>query len=88
MADSGGKDSFSVVKEFLARIGDRAPERTEIEEVSGALKDIYARLLRVRAVAPSVDLSERMWAMMAQAGLRPVPVRMTPLIRRLAAGLL
>lgn len=88
MADDSGKDSFNTVKEFLARIGGRTPERGEIEEISEALRDIYARLLRVRAVAPSVDLSERMWALMAQAGLRPVPVRMTPLIRRLAAGLL
>ena len=65
----GGKDSFDVVKSFLARVGERTPELHEVVEISGALEDIHNRLMRVRSVAPSVDLSERMWALMNLAGV-------------------
>ncbi len=75
MAGEGGKDSFEVVKEFLAALGDRRPQRDEVQAIAGALADIYQRLLRVRSIAPSVDVSERMWELMTLVGLKAKPVR-------------
>jgi hypothetical protein len=75
MAGEGGKDSFEVVKEFLAGLGDRRPQRDEVQTIAVALADIYQRLMRVRSIAPSVDLSDRMWELMALAGLKAKPVR-------------
>jgi hypothetical protein len=75
METEGGKDSFEVVKEFLIGLGERKPERAEVARISGALKDIYERLMRVRAVAPSVDLSDRMWGLMEMVGLKARPAR-------------
>ena len=40
-----------------------------------SLADIYQRLMRVRSIAPSVDVSERMWELMALVGLKAKPVR-------------
>ncbi len=73
--ETAGKDSFEVVKEFLSGLGERKPERDEVLRIAGALKDIYERLMRVRAVAPSVDLSDRMWGLMEMAGLKARPAR-------------
>ena len=75
MAGEGGKDSFEVVKEFLAGLGDRRPQRDEVQTIAVALADIYQRLMRVRSIAPSVDLSDRMWELMSMAGLKAKPVR-------------
>ena len=75
MAGEGGKDSFEVVKEFLAGLGDRRPQRDEVQTIAVALADIYQRLMRVRSIAPSVDLSDRMWELMAMVGLKAKPVR-------------
>ncbi|HYF00105.1 MAG TPA: hypothetical protein VEJ18_14390 [Planctomycetota bacterium] len=75
MAVQGGKDSFEVVKEFLARVGDRRPGRDEVAEIAPALLDIYQRLMRVRVVAPTVDLSERLWSLMEIVGIKAKPVR-------------
>jgi len=75
MVGEGGKDSFEVVKEFLAGLGDRRPQRDEVQTIAVALADIYQRLMRVRSIAPSVDLSDRMWELMAMAGLKAKPVR-------------
>jgi hypothetical protein len=75
MAGEGGKDSFEVVKEFLAGLGDRRPQRDEVQTIAVALADIYQRLMRVRSIAPSVDLSDRLWELMALAGLKAKPVR-------------
>jgi len=77
METEGGKDSFEAVKDFLLALGDRKPAREEVQAIAGALRDIYGRLLRVRAVAPTVDLSARMWELMELAGLRAKPVRPT-----------
>ena len=71
----GGKDSFEVVKEFIMGLGDRRPERTEVEQIATALADIYQRLMRVRTIAPSVDVSDRMWELMGMVGLKAKPVR-------------
>ena len=71
----GGKDSFEVVKEFIMGLGDRRPERHEVEAIATALADIYQRLMRVRTIAPSVDVSDRMWELMGMVGLKAKPVR-------------
>lgn len=78
MVGEGGKDSFEVVKEFLAGLGDRRPEREEVQGIASALADIYQRLMRVRSIAPSVDVSERMWELMGMIGLKAKPVRSAP----------
>ena len=75
MAGEGGKDSFEVVKEFLAGLGDRQPRREEVQTIAVALADIYQRLMRVRSIAPSVDVSERMWDLMSMVGVKAKPVR-------------
>lgn len=75
MAGEGGKDSFEVVKEFLMGLGDRRPQRAEVEAIATSLADIYQRLMRVRSIAPTVDVSERMWELMAMVGLKAKPVR-------------
>lgn len=75
MAGEGEKDSFEVVKEFLSGLGDRRPQRDEVQAIATALADIYQRLMRVRSIAPSVDVSERMWELMSMVGLKAKPVR-------------
>ena len=65
-----GKDSFEVVKEFLTALGDRPARRDEVQAIAPALREIFERLMRVRKVAPTVDLSDRMWDLMAMAGIR------------------
>jgi hypothetical protein len=70
-----GKDSFEVVRDFLVTLGERRPDREEVKAIAWALGDIYQRLLRVRQVAPSVDLSDRMWGLMEMAGIRARPAR-------------
>ena len=71
----GGRDSFEVIKEFLTRVGNRKPDRDEIHEISEALRDVYGRLMKVRTISPTVDLSDRMWVLMELAGMRKRPVR-------------
>ena len=71
----GGKDSFEVVKEFIMGLGDRRPQRDEVQQIATALADIYQRLMRVRSIAPSVDVSDRMWELMGMVGLKAKPVR-------------
>ncbi len=71
----GGKDSFEVVRDFLIGLGESRPGRRAVAEIEPALRDIHERLMRVRAVAPSVDLSERMWELMEMVGIRAKPSR-------------
>lgn len=71
------RDSFEVVKEFVAALGERRPEREELQAIAWALKDIFDRLMNVRKVAPTVDLSDRMWSLMETVGIRPKPIRAT-----------
>ena len=82
----GAIDSFEVVKQFLRQLGGRTAQASEVREISWALGDIYRRLMNVRRVAPTVDLSERMWSLMATIGISPRPVRKMYFPR--AAGLL
>lgn len=65
-----GRDSFEVVKEFLTALGDRPARRDEVQAIAPALREIFERLMRVRAVAPTVDLSDRMWTLMEMVGIR------------------
>ncbi len=85
--NEGGTDSFEVVKGFLASLGDRRPERADALKVVFALKDIHERLMRVRTIAPTVDLSERMWELMSLAGLKAKPVRPASTFRSAATFL-
>jgi hypothetical protein len=68
-----GKDSFEVVKEFLDVLDGRVPQREEAQAIAGALNDIYQRLMRVRSVAPAVDVSKRMWDLMELVGIKEKP---------------
>ncbi len=74
MAEERGADSFVVVREFVGRLGDRRPEPWEVQQIAPALNEIYQRLMRVRAYAPRVDLSEHMWRLMSMIGLRARPL--------------
>ena len=38
MAGDGGKDSFEMVKEFLAGLGDRQPRREEVQAIASLQK--------------------------------------------------
>lgn len=77
MADGEtGKCSFEVVRGFVERLGKDTPRVDQIREIAPALHDIYRRVMRVREVAPSIDLSERMWELMKMAGLKAKPVRL------------
>jgi len=44
-------------------------------QIATALADIYQRLMRVRSIAPTVDVSDRMWELMSMVGLKAKPVR-------------
>jgi hypothetical protein len=87
MAGEGGKDSFEVVKEFLTGLGDRRPQKEEVQTIAFALADIYQRLMRVRSIAPTVDVSDRMWELMSMVGLKAKPVRTMSSIRSAASFL-
>ena len=87
MVGEGGKDSFEVVKEFLVGLGDRRPQREEVQAIATALADIYQRLMRVRSIAPTVDVSERMWELMGMVGLKAKPVRPASTFRSAASFL-
>jgi hypothetical protein len=66
----GERDSFEVVKDFVAGLGMRKPEPWEVQRIAPALSEIYQRLMRVRSYAPRVDLSESMWRLMEMIGIR------------------
>jgi hypothetical protein len=87
MIGDGGKDSFEVVKEFIANLGDRRPQKDEVQGIAVALADIYQRLMRVRSIAPTVDVSDRMWELMSMVGLKAKPVRTMSSIRSAASFL-
>ncbi|HZE96143.1 MAG TPA: hypothetical protein VE981_03880 [Planctomycetota bacterium] len=87
MVGEGGKDSFEVVKEFLSGMGDRRPQRDEVQAIAVPLADIYQRLMRVRTIAPTVDVSERMWELMGMVGLKIKPVRSASSFRSAASFL-
>jgi len=46
-----------------------------VAQIATALADIYQRLMRVRTIAPTVDVSDRMWELMGMVGLKAKPVR-------------
>lgn len=71
----GGKDSFEIVREFLHRMEGRAPRREEVAEIAPALHELYRRLMRVRAVAPKVNVSDEVWGLMEMVGIQVRPNR-------------
>ncbi len=71
----GGKDSFEVVKSYLAELGEGKPRPEDALRIKAARVAIHERLMRVRKIAPTVDLSERMWELMVLVGLKAAPAR-------------
>ncbi len=61
-------DSFDEISAWLRRQGDD-PAAGDIQEIREYLEDVHRRLLNVRMVSPTVDLTDRMWLLMQRAGL-------------------
>lgn len=69
-------DSFTVLRALFAKHPE--PTLEQAREVSPALFDIYERLMRVRVVAPTVILDEKVYRLMDMVGIkghRNVPAR-------------
>lgn len=66
-------DSFDAIAAWLKRQGDN-PWAGDIKEIRLHLEDVHRRLMDVRRLAPSVDLTDRMWVLMERADL-PVKKR-------------
>lgn len=63
--------SFEVVKDFLAGLGGRKPTREEAMTIAPQLEDLYAKIVRLRALSPTftrVNLSDEVWNLMALIG--------------------
>ena len=74
-------DAFTVVRDFMDRIGDREPTAEEISEVRPALEELYQKLERIRKMSPAtrkVDVSERVWGLLRRIGKKPLPVPRRP----------
>ncbi len=61
-------DSFGTVANWLSRHED--PRQGDIAEIRSALQDIHERLMKVRCISPTTDLTERMWVLMGRAGFK------------------
>lgn len=69
-------DAFTVVHDFMEKLGDRMPTADEIAGVRPALEALHEKLMRLRAMSPlfrRVDFSERIWKMMELVGKKPQP---------------
>lgn len=64
----GALDSFDAIRIWLQKNGD--PKTGDISEIRWALQDVYERLMKVRLVAPTTDLTDRMWMLMERAGFK------------------
>lgn len=64
------KDSFQVVAELFLRHPE--PTQEQAREIAPALFDIYQRLMRVRAVAPTVTVQDRTWRLMELVGIKRI----------------
>ena len=75
-SDVAPADALVTVREFLDRVGDRRPTAEEIREIAPALEKLYERLVKLRSLAPAyrrVDLSDRIWELMARIGKKKLP---------------
>ena len=68
-----GKGAIESVKAFLRSLGEREPELGEAFLMRGPLDEICRRLLGARRLAPRLDLSPRVWALMELLGRHPDP---------------
>ena len=77
-AGSGGEGrgnyirSFKRVKRFLEGLGGRPPSEIEVGRIAPDLKTLFDKFCKVRGSCPpsmSIDLSEDLWGLMAQAGI-------------------
>jgi hypothetical protein len=89
--EGGVMEEFVRVKEFLNRIGDRVPTRSEVLEIAPDLEVLYLKIERIRTLAPAyvaVDVSEKVRMLMGVIGKKVQPARTSPAVLRRAAGLL
>lgn len=63
-----GADPFQAVAALVSRVG-WSPNAEDLAEITWALQEIHSRLGVVRDVAPSVDVSANLWALMERVGL-------------------
>lgn len=66
-------DSFDVIAAWLERHGGD-PATGDIKDIRYYLEDVHRRLMDVRRISPTVDLTDRMWILMERADL-PVKKR-------------
>lgn len=74
--DGPGADAFVVVRDFLERLGDRAPNAEDVMPIRPALEVVYEKLMRLREISPAyrrLDLSDRLWSLMQMIGKKPQP---------------
>lgn len=69
-------DSFEIIRELFTRHAE--PTKEQAKEVAPALIDVYERLMRVRVVAPTADISAKFWRLMELVGIKPKPARPLP----------
>ena len=70
------RDSFTVVRDFMDRMGNREPTAEELLTLRPALEELYEKLLRLRrmtAAFRSVDFSDSVWRLMKLIGKKPKP---------------
>lgn len=79
--EEGGSPAVSsveVVKDFLSGLGGRKPTREEAMAIASQLEDLYAKIIRLRGLAPAfarVDLSDEVWALMVLIGKKSLKHR-------------
>lgn len=61
------RDSFDAVLEFC-RSHER-PTAAQAAAIRAELYDVFARLMRVRRISPTVDYSEGLWRLLRLVGL-------------------
>ncbi len=61
-------DSFDEIAAWLKRQGGD-PTAGDIQEIREYLEDVHRRLMHVRQLSRTVDLTDRMWILMERAGL-------------------
>ncbi len=74
IAPEGG--AVAVIREFLARLGDRRPTQAELRSIRPSLEALYERLMRVRSRGPAfrrVDFDRDIWRLMERIGKKSRP---------------
>lgn len=71
-------DSFTQARILFERLGEKDPTKDDALSIAPALFDIYERLMRVRQVSPTSDVSDRLWRLMELVGLKNRSLRKPP----------